>query len=256
MQTHPTPPSLYPAQAEARRILLERVYNLRDIGGYPTIDGRRTKWRTLFRSDSLHRLTPAGRDELLNLGLRTVIDLRYREELAGAPNVFKESPHVHYRPIALYELDDPAIAERRPENLDEVYRLILAHGRSRLKQILEALTEPGALPGLVHCTAGKDRTGVVIALLLCTLGVPDDIIVEDFALSGAYAAPILDELRMQAAREGWDMEWYNRLLESDPAIMRRTLAHLREAYGGATAYWRAAGVADEQLERLRAALLE
>jgi protein-tyrosine phosphatase len=122
--------------------------------------------------------------------------------------------------------------------------------------VIDKLTEPGALPALAHCTAGKDRTGMVIALILGAVGVPDETIVEDYALSGAYLDPLLDELRAQAARDGLDMDWYNRLLDTDPAIMRRTLVHLREQYGGAEAYLRAAGVSGRQLELLRGALVE
>lgn len=245
------------AQASpARWIALAGVYNLRDIGGYETTDGRRTKWRVLLRSDSLHRLTPPAQQTLLDLGVRTIVDLRYREELAGAPNVFAGSSRVHYCPIALYELDDPAIAAYRPQNLDEVYRMMLAHAQPQFKRVIDALTEPGALPALTHCTVGKDRTGMVIALILGAMGVPDETIVEDYALGSAHIEPLLDELRAQAAREGLDMAWYNRLLASDPAIMRRTLAHLREQYGGAEAYLRAAGVSGRQIEALRAALVE
>ena len=243
-------------QTGPRRLALNLVYNLRDIGGYRTTDGRHTRWRVLFRSDSLHRLTPDARQELFELGLRTIIDLRYREELAGAPNVFAGSSRVQYHPIALYELDDPVIAACRPQNLDEVYRMILAHAQPQIKRVIDTLTEPGALPALAHCTAGKDRTGMVIALLLGVVGVPDETIVEDYALSGAYLGPLLAELRAQAARDGLDMDWYNRLLDSDPAIMRRTLAHLRQQYGGAEAYLRAAGVSGRQIDLLRAALVE
>ncbi len=243
-------------RAGARRLPLDLAYNLRDIGGYETTDGRRTRWGVLFRSDSLHRLTPQAQQYLLDLGLRTIIDLRYREELAGAPNVFAGSPRIQYRTIALYELDDPAIVAYRPQNLDEVYRMILAHAQPQIKRVIDTLTEPGALPGLVHCTAGKDRTGMVIALILGALGAPDETIIADYALSGAYLDPLLDELRAQAARDGLDLAWYNRLLESDPAVMRRTLAHLREHYGGAEAYLRAAGVSGRQLDALRGALLE
>ncbi len=243
-------------EADTRRLPLDLAYNLRDIGGYATQDGRRTKWRVLFRSDSLHRLTPEAQQQLFDLGLRTIIDLRYRQELAGAPSVFTGSPRVHYCPIALYELDDPAIIAYRPRNLDEVYRMILAHAQPQIRRVIDRLTEPGALPALVHCTAGKDRTGMVIALILGAVGVPDETIVEDYALSGAYLGPLLVELRAQAARDGLDMNWYNRLLDSDPAIMRRTLAHLREHYGDAAAYLRATGVSDRQIEWLRAALVE
>ena len=242
--------------AHARRLALDLAYNVRDIGGYRTVDGRHTKWRVLYRSDSLHRLTPAAQQELLDLGLRTVIDLRYREELAGSPSVFVGSSHLHYRPIALYELDDPAIVAYRAQDLDEVYRMILAHSQPQFKRIIDVLTEPVALPALAHCTAGKDRTGMVIALILGAVGVPDETIVEDYALSGAYLETLLSELRVQAARDGLDMDWYERLLVTDPATMQRTLAHLRERYGDARSYLRVAGVTTQQLQQLESALLE
>src|SRR5262245_23186519 len=101
----------------SRHIALEGAYNVRDIGGYDTGDGRQTRWRTVFRSDSLHRLTPAAQADLVGLGLRTVIDLRHVQETADMPNVFAESERVRYRNLPLFEASPsqpPDAAAPRP----------------------------------------------------------------------------------------------------------------------------------------------
>ena len=239
-----------------RRIGLDTVYNLRDIGGYRTVDGRQTRWRLLFRSDSLHRLTPESQRALLAYGVRTIIDLRYREELVDSPSVFAQSSAVNYCPLALYQLDDPLVTAYQPQDLAQVYRMILELAQPQIRRIVGAIAAPGALPALVHCTAGKDRTGVIVALILGALGVPDETIVEDYALGASYLDPLLDELRAQAARSGYDTDWYNRLLESNPDTMRQMLSELRQRHGGPAEYLRAIGLPDQHILALRSALLE
>jgi protein-tyrosine phosphatase len=242
--------------APDRRVALEGAYNVRDIGGYPADGGRRTRWGVLYRSDSLHRLTPDSQQALLARGVRTIIDLRYRDELSSSPNVFAGSAAVAYRPLALYELDDPAVTGYGPQDLDGIYRMIVDLAQPRLREVIGALAEPGALPALVHCTAGKDRTGVVIALVLSAVGVPRETIVDDYALSAETLGPLLGELRADAARAGYDMDWYNRLLGAQPETIRLALEDLDRRYGGPAAYVRHIGVTAREIEQLQSSLLE
>lgn len=239
-----TPPAL------ERHLKFAGTYNFRDVGGYPTCNGGAIRWRTLFRSDSPHRLSEADRASLIECGLQTSIDLRQAEELAEAPNAFAVSSHVSYRHLPLLN-DTPSMPEVLP-TLVEIYRRILDERSEQVAAVLAALAAPGALPAVVNCTAGKDRTGLIVALLLGLVGVPEETIVADYALSGACLAGVyLDEARRRAEAQGFS---YDLLVLCDPDFMRATLAHLRARYGGIEAYVRTAGLGDAEINRLRQAL--
>lgn len=234
-----------------RHLKFAGTYNFRDTGGYPTHNGRATRWHTLFRSDSPHRLSEADRAVLVGRGLRTAIDLRQAEELAAAPNVFVSSPQVAYRHVPLLN-DTPSMPEVLP-SLVEIYRGILDERREQIATVLVTLAAPGALPAVVNCTAGKDRTGLIVALLLGLAGVPEETIVTDYALSGACLAGVyLDEARQRAAAQGFS---YDLLVLCNPDFMRATLAHLNQRYGGIEAYVRAAGLGDAEIDQLRRAMV-
>ena len=234
-----------------RHLKFAGTYNFRDTGGYPTRNGGTTRWRTLFRSDSPHRLSEADRASLVERGLRTAIDLRQAEELAEAPSVFVASPQVAYRHLPLLN-DTPSMPEILP-TLVEIYRGILDHRGEQVGAVLAALAAPGALPAVVNCTAGKDRTGLIVALLLGLAGVPDEAIVADYALSGACLAGVyLDEARRRAEAQGFS---YDLLVLCDPDFMRATLAHLGERYGGIEAYVRTTGLGDAEIDQLRRAMV-
>jgi len=240
-----------------RVLPIEGTYNFRDVGGYPALDGRRTRRRMLYRSDALHRLTPAAQASLLNLGVRTIVDLRFPAECASAPCVFQYSQGLQYRAMPLFE-DPRRIARATVPELDAIYRLIVDTRQAQLVGILEALSTPGALPAVVNCTAGKDRTGVVIAAILSLLGVPSETIVEDFAASGPLLADsdLPDTVRARVAASGGDPAMALRLLASPPEHMQRLLDYVDVTYGGVESLLRQAGLSLEQIERLRALLLE
>ena len=238
-----------------RHLGLEGTYNLRDLGGYGTLDGRTTRWRTFFRSDSLHRLPPAAQTTLLDYGVRTVIDLRRSDELHVAPNVFASSPAVTYHQVSLL-VDTPPMRGVRPRPLVETYWMILDERQEQLRQALATLAAPEGLPALVHCTAGKDRTGVLVALVLGVVGVPTTTIVEDYALTAQYlVGTYLEEVRQRAARNGIPWEWYQHQVDCHPEFMHTTLQYLEERYGNITTYVRTIGLSDEQCDRLRQALV-
>ena len=159
------------AGGRQRRLVLEGAYNVRDIGGYVTVDDRRTRWHTLLRGDSLHRISAADQAALLAYGVCTSIDLRAPSETCVEPSVFCMSQAVAYHHMLLIS-DVARGANDPPPSLAAIYRHILDTGQERLGLVLRTLAQPGAVPALVHCTAGKDRTGLVVALLLAIADVP------------------------------------------------------------------------------------
>jgi protein-tyrosine phosphatase len=236
-----------PTTTEGLRVLgLAGTYNLRDVGGYPTQNGSRTRWRTLLRSDSLHRLATGEQATLLELGLRTVIDLRSERELAEAPNVFAASDNVRYLNLPLV----PGGGDVRAEipSLEVLYRLIVNTRSAELAAIVNTLAVPGALPAVVHCTAGKDRTGLVIALLLRLVGVDAETIAADYnATEACLAGEFMVDFRQRTEARGIDWQAYEPLLKCPPEFMLSLLTYVDETHGGVHAYLMQAGVAAEQL---------
>jgi len=219
-----------------RHLPLDGALNLRDVGGYRTIDGRRTRWRTLLRSDSLHRLSTTAQAELVAYGVRSVVDLRRPAEAAADPCMFAGAQVPRY--VQLPMGNDPLVLDVGASSEDfsvaEVYRLAAAPRQEPLRQVMAFLAAPGSLPAVVHCTAGRDRTGLVIALALAVAGVPSDAIARDYALSRRYLGD--DRLRCSAL------------------VMLETLAWIEDTYGGVSAYLGAAGVLATELARLREVL--
>jgi protein-tyrosine phosphatase len=243
--------------APQRVLALAGTYNLRDVGGYQTEGGRRTRWRTLFRSDSLHRLAETEQATLIGMGLRTVVDLRNEGELAESPNVFAASTNLRYLNLPLLEQRSDAPREVQNPTLEDVYRLIVDTRAAELATIFGALAAPGALPGLVHCTAGKDRTGVVIALLLRLVGVDPETIAADYAATEAcLAGEFMVNFRRITEARGIDWQAYQPMLVCPPEFMLRFLVYVDETYGGVGEYLSRAGVSNKHLETLQVALVE
>jgi protein-tyrosine phosphatase len=232
-----------------RRLLLEGISNLRDVGGYRTTDGRYTRWRTLFRSGCVDRLSLAGQDWLVEAGLRTVIDLRDDEEILSRPNVFAGSARVRYRRVPLFDGPPP---DDVPPPLEVGYWRMLEERHARVRAVFEALLEPGALPALVQCYAGKDRTGMVVALILAAVGVPHETIAADYALSAACLGPaFVDESRAWFTARGWTWEEYAHLCGSPAELMLDVLAGVDKRYGGVRNYLDSISVRSGDIEVLR-----
>lgn len=237
--------------ARDRHLQILGTRNLRDIGGYPAGHGRQTRWRTLFRADALDRLPDASQRALIELGLRTVIDLRRPDELESNPNVFRTSPDVRYRHLAMFDMDPGA----HPDGAVGWYRGALDSFRDRLVGVASALLEPGALPAVIHCAAGKDRTGITVGLLLSAVGVPGAIVADDYGLTKSAFA-----IRWVETDEpgviGQIVSDDDPVVDAPPELMLATLHHLDERYGGASGYLRAGGLSSGQIDRLRELLTE
>jgi protein-tyrosine phosphatase len=161
-------------------------HNLRDLGGLSTSDGRRVRRGLLFRGASLHRLRPAQLALLAPLGLRTAIDLRTSAETEGG-SFPDRAATVHGLPIFERSPEFPAAVDDPAVTLTETYLWMLEQGRETIPRIFTLLTEPTTYPTVIFCAAGKDRTGIVCALVLDQLGVDRAEIAADYALSDAPA---------------------------------------------------------------------
>lgn len=252
-----------------RHLPLVGTYNIRDLGGYPTSDGRTTRWRAFLRGDALHRLPPVSQQTLLDMGLDTVIDLRFANELAEAPNVFATSVNgdgngndadgarsVKYVNISLMDGLARAASAQPLDNLEAVYQAVLTHCQPALCAVFAVISASKDAPVLFHCTAGKDRTGLIAALLLGLAEVAPEIIAEDYALTDQYLGTLKQELRDKAAASGQDLELYERMLEAKAEAMLKTLTFIHEKYNTVAAYLLEIGLGEEQVMRLRSRIVE
>jgi protein-tyrosine phosphatase len=232
---------------DSRRLVpLTGTRNLRDLGGYATADGRRTRWRTVYRADALDTLDEAGQSWLVEAGLRTVVDLRGHDERLGTPN---PAAHVTYRHMPLFVNPEQRSG---PPPVKNGYRSALDLAGRQVCAIYAAMLAPGALPLLFHCAAGKDRTGVVAGVLLAALGVSSQTIAEDYALSSACLGPdYVVERRQWVSDSGYDWDTWSHMFQTPPERMLLTLAYLDEQFGGADRYLMDHGLAPADLARLR-----
>jgi protein-tyrosine phosphatase len=240
-----------------RRLPISGTYNVRDLGGYAAA-GAQTRWRRILRADALHRLEAAGVAELYDAGVRTVIDLRHGAELESAPNPFRDHPGVRYVNISLFDqLVPPGMggADKQTDVLLELYILALAERQGAIREVLATIAEAGEGAVLFHCTAGKDRTGIIAALMLAVAGVETEVILDDYALTGPLIAPMIEELIAGAVARGSDPAAFKALLGSAPETMRAMLLHVEERYGSVGAYLELIGLDAAVIERLRARLV-
>lgn len=236
-------------EVPTRRLDWPDLHNARDLGGLPTPDGP-TRPGRIVRSDDLGRLTAAGRQALFDYGITTIIDLRGPVELRKTPPPLAD--HSGYRNLSF--LNETAAEDRRFDTVADTYIWLLDAMAARVGVILQAIA--GAPPGgvLVHCFAGKDRTGLVSALLLSTAGVYRDGIAEDYALSHMGLQPLLDEW-LAAESDSRAREDMKRRFPCHPETMVAVLDHLDERYDGVDRYLLAIGVDARTQEGLRERLL-
>lgn len=216
-----------------RALNIAGVHNARDLGGLSGTLGTVRRGRVL-RSAALDRLTPEGARTLADLGVRTIFDLRTKEERDEAPSRLS---HAELTAVDLVVVDYLGTLDDLPGGQMEMYLHIVERSATGIVELLERLGRPNAAPALVHCTAGKDRTGLTIALLLDLLGVPRATIVADYVASNNG---LLGRIRTNVSAP---------LLES-------TLATLDQRYGSPRGYLEAHGLTEATVAGLRAELIE
>ena len=235
-----------------RRIPVPGLFNLRDLGGYPAAGNRVTRWRTLLRSDAPHLVRAAGTAMLAGYGLATVIDLRTQAEIDRAPSALT-GLGARSRHICLLGDD----LEASPPALGGIYRHLVDQRGPAIAEVVIELARPGGLPALVHCAAGKDRTGIVTALILAVVGVPDAVIAADYALTARY----LNDGNGSALRQlrgsvGVSDRLTPELLASPAALVADMLTRVRARHGSVDGYFTGLGVRPAVLDAVRAALTQ
>lgn len=238
-----------------RHIEFERLHNFRDLGGYRAAGGATVAWGALYRADSLGKLAGADWDRFLGLGVRTVIDLRYPWEIEAKGRIPEPERFayanlsIEHRPYDQAEIDpdlDPwrFLADRFAEVAED--------GVAEIRAAIELIAD-GPGPAVFHCTSGKDRTGLIAALVLTLLGVDEEQILADFALTELATARLTAD--WHAANPGRTMRWpaYGR---APAEVLRLTLADLAARYGSVAAYLtEQVGITPGTTARLRARLL-
>lgn len=254
----------------AERVLpLEGGRNFRDMGGYATADGKRVKWGKLFRSGSMAGLTPADYRYLSGLGIKAVCDLRTEQERSAEPNKWVQAAKIDYWTRDYTEsggdlgslLISGATRDKLREAMIATYRALPVEQAPAYREIFLKLAA-GEIPLAFNCSAGKDRAGTAAALILSALGVPDETVFADYAMSDKildFNAMLTDPKAAQAlgplAKLPRDV--LAPLMASDPAYIRAAFATIREKYGSVTGYLnKELGIDDAQLAKIRGALLD
>jgi len=233
--------------------------NARDLGGHPTADGSETLYGRVVRADSVRQLSEAGWRAALAYGVRTVVDLRHREERSADP---PGSLPVEVVEAPFFELDDGTLAELAAVEAAGgdgatvtrgIYLVFLERFRANVARAIAAVAHAPDGAVLVHCVGGKDRTGLVSAFLLHLAGVDREEIADDYARSEIRLEP-RHRRWLAAARTEEERERLRRIAATPRQALLGTLAEVERRYGSLQAYLRAGGLGEDDLALARARL--
>ena len=251
-------PDAATAAPRERRHAVAGLYNLRDTGGYRAAGGP-SRWGKLLRSDALHRIDATGRDRLAEIGVAHIIDLRGGDERATAPSAVDGlEVTVHHLPV--FDDADPAAQATTHVGLVPVYDHIVDERGAQLVdaiRVIIAADDDDAV--LVHCTAGKDRTGLVVAFALAAAGVDRDDVVADYAataenLRGEWS----DAMTAVFEQRGIELTagMVELITESPAEVLEALLERIDREHGSISAYLLAHGLTPTELERLTAVIID
>ncbi|MBT2265279.1 tyrosine-protein phosphatase [Rhodococcus erythropolis] len=239
--------------ASTRHVALQGAANVRDIGGYATEAGQSVKWGLVFRGDRLNDLTADDQQVIDNAGIRTVVDFRGDSEIAkDGPDKVPANVKVLNTPVldpgtqalataitSALKSGDPAIVEQvlgggeavRISETGAVDQLSKPDGMAGYSQTLRTIADSESAVAY-HCTAGKDRTGLMTALLLGILGVPDKTIVDDFVLSNTYNKAKNEQTYTYLSSKGINVDLLKPLMEQRPSQIQPVLDKIQDQFGG------------------------
>jgi len=236
-----------------RDLFWDGCANVRDLGGLPTEDGRLTNFGAIVRADSVGRLSDDGWEALRAYGVERIVDLRWHDELAADPprDVDVEVLHVPVFP----DIGDPAwrAAEAKGDRGRE-YAWLLESGAERFSLAVTRVAEADDGAVVVHCAAGKDRTGLVAALMLRVAGVPLDAIVEDYVTSGRNLAPFIEPW-IEEAVDDTERERRVYISVTPPEAIEHAVRDVERRHGSVEDYLRSGRASDETIVRIRQRLV-
>lgn len=237
-----------------RRVELEGCPNFRDLGGYACAGGKTTRSGRFYRADCLSKLTGRDIDALKKRGVRCVVDLRAAYETTSAPNRLQgQDGFVYYNISLLDGAQSQGFSGQMPKSLAEMYFALTDFAAPSIAEVMRVfLKESGGV--VFHCTAGKDRTGVIAALLLLLAGVDEETIVQDYALTHELMEKVFASQAEMARHGGIEIPDY--LFLSPPDQMQMLLVHMKETYGDIAGYLRFAGLSDGEIAALKNDLTE
>ena len=241
----------------SRHLDIDGCFNVRDAGDWPTADGRRMRLGRLYRADDPVRLTAEGRQRIAELGLRAVIDLRQQGQVDRG-HLFVPAQITHHIPLVDHVIDvnDPPRLDHA-DDLVALYDDMVVRGRTQIVKAIDLIAASlREGPVMVHCVAGKDRTGLVVALVQAAIGVEQPSIVEEYALSheptqrrrtAMLDTPLADDPPVHRSPP---MIW-----SAPAAVMASVTDRVIAAHGSIGAWPAALGVSAATIEALRRELL-
>ena len=241
-----------------RDLVWDGCLNVRDLGGF-AVDGGETRFGSVVRADSVSQLTPAGWQALTDYGVRTVLDLRGDHEREDDPPrdlpvevlhvPFMEANEQEWNEIA-EELETVAKQPRVADATRDAYLIFLERFRPNVGAAVKAVAHAPEGGLVIHCVGGKDRTGLLTALLLYLAGVPVEEIARDYAVSEERLRPRHDQW-LEAAESDAERERLERITQCPPEAIVEVFGELERRYGSVEDYLRTAGVTDEEMELAR-----
>lgn len=245
--------------AYTRRLRLQGLHNTRDLGGFPTKDGCRTRFGVFLRSEAPCNLPQEDVDALIAYGVRASVDLRSTDETKSRPSSLNGPLPYYHKPLfneAAVVGDDKPKKGLAPHAKDfdwgNMYREMAEESRDWAVQTLQlAAQQEGAL--LYHCTTGKDRTGLLTCYLLSIAGALREDIAADYCVSEVYLAPVYVMMRQTFAK---NMPEDDPFFRTPASAMLALIDYLTETYGGVVEYLRLIGVGDDVIAAIRAKLVE
>lgn len=238
----------------SRQLPVRGAFNLRDLGGYATRQGGETLRDRAWRSDGLSRLSHEDMDLMLARGLRRVIDLRAPDEVAAHPGKFSGVDGVEVINLPVFDSLAPDSLAQSDDPLPHFYRQMLTARGSALREVFHALADAPGGPVLFHCTAGKDRTGLVAALWLALAGVSREDVIADYALTAELIPGLIARFHDNLRARGIDPALVAPMFACKPAYMADLLDFIDQTWGGAADCLRAQGVSTAELSALTARL--
>lgn len=246
-------------ESRAEELSIDGLVNARDLGGLRNRDGQTILPRQVIRSDNPKGMTDQGQEELSEIvAPALIVDLRMVLEVAREGYTIGHDPA---RVVNLPMLPQSGVNQEQIDagaagSLVEDYLRQIDVNAGSIVEALRLISDPANRPVVIHCTAGKDRTGIVVAMLLDILGVDHEVIVADYHVTAGNMGPILERIRSApvfqdnglAAAPMW-------IFESHPETMREFLARMTRSYGGAEQWALANGLSADEISRLRATLL-